>query len=130
MFLELALGNSFGTWYGYLVGVSLDKLARLMIVTGEGFLVGLSLGLPLGSPLKSTNIGADLPIKILGAPLRLSFGYSAFRCWCCCRCLIYFCKATCWGVGTSCLPPYGAFITSNINSVRYFQLLELLTLAL
>ena len=34
------------------------------------------------------------------------------------------------GVGIFCLPPYGALITYNMNSVRYFQLLELLNLPL
>ena len=34
------------------------------------------------------------------------------------------------GVGIFCLPPYGALITYNMNSVRYFQLIYFLTLSL
>ena len=55
MLLELALGNYFGTWEGYLVGFSLVTLSTLMIVTREGPYIGLSLGLILVSPLESPN---------------------------------------------------------------------------
>ena len=41
MLLGLALENYFGTWEGYLVGVSLGTLSGLMIGTGEGYFVGL-----------------------------------------------------------------------------------------
>ena len=41
MFLCSALGNYFGTWEGYLVGVSLGTLVGLMIDTRERYLVGL-----------------------------------------------------------------------------------------
>ena len=34
------------------------------------------------------------------------------------------------GVGIYCNPPFGALIISNINSVRYCQILELIKLAL
>ena len=53
MFLGLELCNYFVTWKGYLVGVSLCPLDGLMIDTGEGSLVGLSLVLPLVSPFDS-----------------------------------------------------------------------------
>ena len=71
MFLGFAPCNYFGTWEGYLVGISLDRLAGLMIGTGEGSLVGLSLGPPLISPLESTNTEANIPGTLLGAPLGL-----------------------------------------------------------
>ena len=92
---------------------SLVTLAGLIIGTGEGSLIGLSLGLPLGSPLESTNTGADMPGTLLGAPPGLWFEFDVV-----------------WGVGISCLPLSGAFITSTMNSVRYLQLVELLTLSL
>ena len=47
----LALVNSFGTWELYLVVIPLSTLDGLMIGAVELSLVGLSLGLPLGSPL-------------------------------------------------------------------------------
>ena len=49
--LGLVLNNSFGTWEGSLVVVSLGTLSGLIIDTGEGFFVRLSLGLPIGYPL-------------------------------------------------------------------------------
>ena len=55
IFLGLALGNSFGTWEGYFIGVSLGALGVSMIDTGEGYLVGLSLGLPIGTPIEYQN---------------------------------------------------------------------------
>ena len=39
-----------------------------MIGTWEGYLVGLSLVIQLGSPLDSPNPGSDLPGMLLGAP--------------------------------------------------------------
>ena len=66
----------------------------------------------------------------MGAPLWLWFGYEAVICKCCCRRLTNFGKSTCWGVGISRAPAYGALITSNMNSVRYCQLMEFLTLSL
>ena len=51
MFLDLALVDYFGTWEGSLVGVSLVSLGDFMIGIGEGYLVWLSLGLPLGIPI-------------------------------------------------------------------------------
>ena len=57
MLLGMALFNYFVTWEGYLVGVSFGPLDRFMIVTGKVYLVGLSLGLPLGYQLESPNPG-------------------------------------------------------------------------
>ena len=51
MFLGLALGNSFDIWEGCIIGVSLGTLTFLMMSHVEGSLVGLSLVLPIGSPL-------------------------------------------------------------------------------
>ena len=92
-----------------------------MIVTVEGSLVVLSLLLPLVYPLESPNHGAELPGILLGAPLGLWFFSEAVRCICCWFCLTDFREDTCWGVGISCVPPYGALIKSNMNLVRYFQ---------
>ena len=88
-------------------------MSGLMIGTGVGSLFGLSLIILLGYPLESTNPGADLPVMMLDAPSRLWFGSDVV-----------------WGVGISCVPTSGAFITSKMNSVRYCQLLELPTLSL
>ena len=41
-----------------------------------------------------------------------------------------FVRTTCWGVGISCVPPYRSFIIFKMNSAKYFQLLDLLTLSL
>ena len=49
MFLGLELGKYFGTWGVSLVKVSLGALRDLMIGKGEGYLIGLSLGLPIGT---------------------------------------------------------------------------------
>ena len=49
-------------------------MSGLMIGTGVGSLFGLSLIIPLGYPLESTNPGADLPVMMLDAPSRLWFG--------------------------------------------------------
>ena len=65
MLLGLALENSFRSWEGYLVVVSLVPLDGLVIGTGEGYLAGLSLRLPLGYPLDSPNPVLELPGMIL-----------------------------------------------------------------
>ena len=85
MLIGLKLGNSFGTWGGYLVGVSLVTLRGLTIGTGEGYLVGLSLGLTIGPLLESTNPVSMLYLTLLGEPIGLWFGYGAviYRCSCC-----------------------------------------------
>ena len=69
-------------------------MADLIIGTGEGFLVGLLLGLKIGSPLDSPNTGAELHYTLLGDPLGLCFGSEAARCLCSFRPLIYFHEAT------------------------------------
>ena len=74
--------NSFGTWEVYLVGFSLLPLAILVIGTVGGYLVGLSLVLPLGSPLESPNPGTDLPGTLLGVPLGLRFESETVSCMC------------------------------------------------
>ena len=48
MLLGLELCNFFGIWEVSLVVVSPGTLVGLTIGTGEGYLVGLSLGIPLG----------------------------------------------------------------------------------
>ena len=130
MLLGLSLGNYFGTWEGTLVEVSLGTLAGLMIGIWEGYLVGLSLGLTIGSPIESLNPGADLHSTLLSVNLQLWFGSGAVRCRCCCCRLTNSRKATWWGVGISCVPPCGVLVTSNINYIRYWQLLDLFTLEL
>ena len=57
-----------------MVGVSLISLFGLEIDTGEGSLVGLSPGLPLGYSLESPSYGVVLPGTLLSAPLGLWFG--------------------------------------------------------
>ena len=64
-------------------------------------------------PLDSPNPGADSTGTLMGAPLGLWFVSDVF-----------------WGVGIYCVPPFGAFITYKINSVRYCHLVEFLTLSL
>ena len=49
-----------------------------MIGTVKGYLVILSLGLPLGSPIGYPNLRAVLPVPLLSAPIGLLFGYEAF----------------------------------------------------
>ena len=128
--LGLALGNYFDAWEGYFVGFSLVSLAELVIGDVEVYLVGLSLVLPLGSPLESPNPGADFTGMLIGELLGLWFGYEVCRYSCFCHRLMDFLEANFWGVGVYCVPPSGPPITSNINSVIYCQLLEFLTLAL
>ena len=99
-----------------------------MVGTGEGYFVGLSLELTLGYSLESQNTGAELPVTLLGESLGLWFVSEEIRCWCFCHRLMDFRKATCWGVGISFVPTYGALTPSNTNSVEYCQLLEFLTL--
>ena len=48
-----------------MVGVSLGRLAGLIIGTGEGSLVWLSLGLTLGSTLESPNTGDYMPVMLM-----------------------------------------------------------------
>ena len=128
IFLGLSIWNSFVAWEESLVGVSLGILAGFMIGTGEGYLVGLSLGLPLGYPLDSPNSGAGIPGMLMGVPLGLWFGYEESRCLCSWLHLMDFHESNWWEVCISCVFPSGAFITSKINSVMYFQLMELLKL--
>ena len=94
-------------------------MVGLMIGTGEGYLVGLSLGFTLGSPLKSPNHGAELPGMLLVATLRLWFGSELVRCSCCCHHLTDERKANFWGLGIYCITTSGDLITYNKNSVRY-----------
>ena len=129
IFLGLVIDNYFGTWEGSLVVVSLGALAGLVVVTGEGYFFVLSLLLPREYPFYSPNPGAELPGTLMGYTLGLFFGYEAVVCLCSCLRLMDFHKATCWGVGISCVPPSGYFITSKESSVRYFQLLDLITLS-
>ena len=76
----------------------------------------------------------------MGAPLGFRCGSEAGSCW------FYFCRHVdrhmdfyCHkynygggggGVGIFFSPPYGFLVTSNMNSVSYFQLLELITLVI
>ena len=105
LFLGLALVSSFGTWELSLVGFSLGSLDGLIIVTGEGYLVGLSLQITLGSPLESPNHVSKMPGMLLGAPFGLCIGSEVVGCRYCCFRLTDFRKATCCGVGISCVPP-------------------------
>ena len=102
-----------------MVVFSIGPLYGLMIVTVEVYLFGLSLGIPRVSPLESPNPGAELPDMLLGAPLGLCFGYEAVRYMCSFLRLMDFHESTYWGGGISWVPPYGDFITSKLNSVRY-----------
>ena len=77
MLLGLKLYNSFVTWEGSLVGVSIRPIFGLIIGIGEESLVGLSLGLPLGYLLDSPNPGSDLPGTVLVTPIGLWFGSEA-----------------------------------------------------
>ena len=99
MFIRFALGNSFGTWVGYLVGVSLVKMGGLLIGTGELFLVGLSMVFTLGYLLESPNPGSVLPGTLIETPIGFWFGSEAVRYWCSCRRLTDFRKYTYRGWG-------------------------------
>ena len=77
-----------------MVGVLLCTMPGLMIGTGEVSLVDLSLGLPLGYPLDSTNPVDELHDTLLGAPLGLWFGSEATRCMCYCFRLMDLHEAT------------------------------------
>ena len=72
--LGLELVNYFGSREISLIVVSLGTLVWLMVGTGEGSFFGLSLGLPLGYPPESTNIGSELSSMLMGGPLGLWFG--------------------------------------------------------
>ena len=100
-----------------------------MISTKERSLVWFSLGLTIGYLLESTNLESELPGMLLGAPPGLWFGSDAVM-WRCCWRLTGCRKATLWGVDIYWVPPYGALITSNMKSVRYWQLLEFLNFSL
>ena len=90
-------------------------------------LVGLSLGLLLESLHDSPNSGDEIPSMLLVTHIGFWLGSEAARCLCSCCRLIDCHEATFWRVGISYVPPFGAFITSKINSVRYFQLMDFLT---
>ena len=130
MLIGLAFVNYFGKLGGYLVGVTLGIISGLMIGTGGGYFVGLSLVLPLIYSLESSNTESMLPCTIMGTPLGLWFVSKLIKYGCSWHRLTDFCKSTCGEVDISCVPHYGAVITSNKNSVRYCQLLEFLTLVL
>ena len=107
-------------------------LAHCMSWWLEGSLVGLWLGLSIGSPLESPNPGAVLPVMLLrhllgcGLDLKqLGVSFSSFASWIAVNLL-----ARGGGVCIYCVPPSGFIITYNMNSVRYFQLIEFLTLEL
>ena len=101
-----------------------------MIGIGEGSLVVLSLRITLVSPHESLIPRDKLPSTLMGAPLGLWFGSGSVRFLCCCLRLIDCHKDTCWGVCISCVPSSGTFVTSKMNSVKYYQLMELPTLSL
>ena len=121
--------NIFLAW-NFAIHLVHGKDLWFMIGTGEGYLVGLSLGLPLGSPLDSPNPVSELPDTLLGAPLGLWFGSEVARCLCYFQRLMDLHEDNFWGVGISCVPTSGYSIASKINSVKYFQLMELLKLSL
>ena len=100
-----------------------------MIGTVEGYLVGLSLVITLGYPLEFTNPVYYMPCTLMVVSPGLWFVSEAFQCWCSCRCLMDCRKATYWGRYFS-ISTYGSLITYIMNSVKYFQLLELINLAL
>ena len=85
IFLGLALENSFGTWEGYSVLVSLVTVGRFIIGTGEGYLVSLSLGFSLGSLIESKNTFSVLTVMLLGASLGLWFRSEVVGYNCSCR---------------------------------------------
>ena len=57
-----------------MVVVSFGTLVGFIIVTVEGYLVGLSLGISLVSQLEYPNPVYVLPLTLLGAPLVFWFG--------------------------------------------------------
>ena len=114
MLLGLALCNYFGTREGYLVVIPLVPMSGLMLGTGEGPYFGLSLGITLGSPLESPDSGAELTGMLLDAPLGLWFVSEVVRFRCSCRRITDFFEATFWGVGMSCDPNFGYFITFEL----------------
>ena len=78
--LGLELGTFNGTWERSLVGVSPGTLGDLVIGTWEGSLVSLSLIIPIGSPIESSNCVSVMPVMLLGAPLGLWFVSESFWC--------------------------------------------------
>ena len=101
-----------------------------MISIEEVSMYGLSLAIPFGYSFESSNPGAGISDTLMGVPLGIGFVSEEVRCLCFFWRFIYFHEATCWGVGIFCVPPSGAFSTSKINSVSYFQLLYFLTFSL
>ena len=75
-----------------------------MIGNGEGYSVGLSLGLLIGLTLDSPNPGAELPVTLLGVPIGLWFGSEADRRLCYLQLLMDCHGASFWGVGIYCVP--------------------------
>ena len=88
MLIVLLLETSFGTWEGSLVKVSLGTISGLMIGTGEGYFVGLSLLPPLALPFESQilelfclayfwvrllHCGLDLKRSVIGVPYSTSW---------------------------------------------------------
>ena len=113
-----------------MAGVSIGTLDGLIIGTVELSFVGLSLELPLGYPLEYPNTGSVLPGTPMGTPIGLWFGYEAARYFCYCLYLTDLQKDNCGEGGIYCVPTSETICTFYMNSVRYLQLLELLTLAL
>ena len=131
MLLGLSLVNYFGTYEGYLFRSLLCTLAGLILDTVERYLVGLSLRITIGYPLEYLNLGYFLSVTLMGVPLWLWFVSESVRCHCCFRCLTDFCKAPfCGEVVIYCVPTSVDIIKSIMDSGRYCQLMELLTLEL
>ena len=129
----MTLGNCYDKKEGYLVVVSLSTLGSLIIVTLEVSLVGLSLVLSVEYTLESPNPGAVMSGTLLGATPGLWFVSESLRYWYSCCCLTDFRGGTC-GEGERLLfsrvPHYKYLFIYNMNSVLYFQLVELLTLSI
>ena len=89
-----------------------------MLGTEEGSLVRLSLGLPLGSPIESPNTEDVLSGTLLGAFIGLWFVSEAVGYWGYLHHLVECHADNFGGLGISYVPPYGALITSTMNSVR------------
>ena len=130
MFLDLLFNYLIYTWKR-VFGCNLPfTIGGSMIVSQEGYLVVLSLVLTLVYPLEPPNHVYFLTGILLGAPLGFWFGSEVFRyCYSCCHLMEFF-KDTDGRSEISCDPISGTLITSNMNSVRYFQLLGFLILFL